>query len=189
MITILSDSDYIEYALKTVGIYKTLEISTINCLDNRGDLESSVVIVDDKPIDLESLPTFILIAHHKNANLQKPFHISALMQMLNQKLESLSNYIYPDNFSFFFYKRLLLNKYGQSSNLTEKEANLLRYLLKNNNSLVSKSVILQEIWQYKFNTETTTLQTHLYSLKSKFKDLQICDTIEIQTDKVKIKAF
>ena len=78
-----------------------------------------------------------------------------------------------------------MNNQKQSLSITEKEASLLEYLLKNTNKFINKQEILREIWQYKGDLETTTLETHLYSLKVKFKQLCIYIFIEIQKDQIK----
>jgi hypothetical protein len=194
LIVILSDNDYIEYALKSILSYKKLKIITrddfgISFFDSHSLEEDALVILDVAAAKPENFKLAISIAEDKSADLQKPFHISTLIQLINHKLESLNDYIYPGNFSFFFSKRLLLNNQKQSLTLTEKEASLLRYLLKNPNKFISKQSILHEIWHYKSDLETTTLETHLYSLKSKFKQLCIFDIIEIQKDVIRIRLI
>ena len=185
MIIVFSDNNYIEYALKGLELYKELGVLTVNDL-SQVNTNGILVIVDEKVMHCEDFSVIITISHKPSSDLQKPFHISALINLINKKLKMLNNYVFPDSFSFFFDKRLLANKQNQLLNLTEKEASLLKYLLKISNCFVSKKKILQEIWQHNSDLETTTLETHLYHLKSKFKKLAIPDIIEMQKDKVKI---
>jgi hypothetical protein len=190
MIVVASDYDYILYALQSLKLYKKIKIVTreyfgVKFFDRDTLNEDALVIVDEDCVQAKDFPISISISHDKSADLQKPFHISALVHLINQKLKLLNNYVYPGNFSFFFAKRLLMNNQKQSLSITEKEASLLEYLLKNRNKFISKQEILREIWQYKGDLETTTLETHLYSLKVKFKQLCIYIFIEIQKDQIK----
>ena len=185
MIIILSDNSYIEYVLKGLELYKKFGVLTANNL-NQLDTINSLVIVDEKIANCEHFSVVITISQNPSSDLQKPFHISALISLINKKLKTLNNYLFPDKFSFFFNKRLLTNVANRTLRLTEKEANLLKCLLKNSNCFINKNKMLQEIWGYKENLETTTLETHLYYLRSKFRELGIEDMIVVQKDKIKI---
>ena len=185
MIIILSDNSYIEYVLKGLELYRKLGVSTVNSL-NKLDTINSLVIVDEKVADYEHFPAVITISHKLSSDLQKPFHIFALISLINKKLKTLNNYLLPNKFSFFFNKRLLTNTTNRTLRLTEKEANLLKHLLKNPNYFISKNKMLQEIWGYKEELETTTLETHIYHLRSKFRKLGIEDMIVVEKDKIKI---
>ena len=185
MIIIFSDNNYIEYALKGMPLYKKIGVSTISDL-NELNATNTLIIVDEKPINYDHFSSIITISHKPSSDLQKPFHISALISLINKKLKTLNNYLYPEKFSFFFNRRLIINTKNQTLRLTEKERDLLKYLLTNSNYFISKKEILEKIWGYKEVLETATLETHLYHLKSKFKELGISDVIVIHKDKIKI---
>ncbi len=54
--------------------------------------------------------------------------------------------------------------------LTEKEVEILLYLYKNRQKMVSKEELLDAVWNYAKNVETHTLETHIYRLRQKIED-------------------
>lgn len=54
--------------------------------------------------------------------------------------------------------------------LTEKETNIILYFLSQKKSLNS-SVLKREVWNYKDNLETHTVETHIYRLRKKIQSV------------------
>jgi two-component system alkaline phosphatase synthesis response regulator PhoP len=63
-----------------------------------------------------------------------------------------------------------VRKSGKLIELTLKEFELLKMLMKNNNKAVSREDILNEIWGYDFVGETRTLDMHIRTLRQKLGD-------------------
>ena len=63
-----------------------------------------------------------------------------------------------------------LIKNNKSIILTEKEIQLLE-LLSSNKKAISKKNILQIIWQYSKDADTHTVETHVYRLRKKIKEV------------------
>ena len=81
MIIILSDNDYLEYALKSISSYKKIKIITrydfgISFFDKTNLDEDVLAILDMDVARTDSFHLAISIAEDKSADLQKPFHIS-----------------------------------------------------------------------------------------------------------------
>ncbi len=55
--------------------------------------------------------------------------------------------------------------------LTDKEAELLRYIGRNHQEILSRSELLKNVWGYGNDINTHTLETHIYRLRSKLKQL------------------
>ena len=55
-------------------------------------------------------------------------------------------------------------------NLTKREFDLLYYLLKNKNIVVSRDTIIQEIWGYDFSGETNAVDVYIRYLRSKIEE-------------------
>tara|TARA_B100000674_G_scaffold62235_1_gene43183 strand:+ start:310 stop:867 length:558 start_codon:yes stop_codon:yes gene_type:complete len=71
----------------------------------------------------------------------------------------------------------LLNLNSKSVFLTEKEINLIIFL-KNSKSSVSINKLQEEVWGYKSETETHTVETHIHRLRKKIlNELQRDDFI------------
>lgn len=65
-------------------------------------------------------------------------------------------------------KRLLTNlKTKQQIPLTEKENELIAFLIQAPQHTTSKDVLLQSVWGYNIEAETHTIESHLYGLKQK----------------------
>lgn len=67
-------------------------------------------------------------------------------------------------------KEFINNKNNKTAKLTEKEVAVLRYLYKARERIVSKNELLQEVWGYRADTTTHTIETHIYRLRSKIED-------------------
>jgi len=53
--------------------------------------------------------------------------------------------------------------------LTEKEAAILRFLHRADRQVVSREVLLKDVWGYNANVTTHTLETHIYRLRQKIE--------------------
>lgn len=124
---------------------------------------------------LETNPdgTIVLLGtHHPNADLEikMPCVLNELKEQLHYlTVKSQSTCIF-ENSSFLFEgeKRLLTNKKTQDQiGLTEKETNLIAYLIKIFPQSASKADLLNEVWNYRPDTETHTVETHIYALRQK----------------------
>ena len=58
---------------------------------------------------------------------------------------------------------------GRKIRLTEKETNILKYLLRAENATVQREVLLHEVWGYNAGVTTHTLETHIYRLRQKIE--------------------
>ena len=109
--------------------------------------------------------------------LPKPFKIQTLIDYVDKifkKTDDKNAIIYlMDHLVFYPAQKLIKNlKLKKEKHFTEIEVKLLNYLLQNKNVSVNKQEILLDIWGYKKNTNTHTLETHLYRLKQKLYNLE-----------------
>ena len=58
---------------------------------------------------------------------------------------------------------------GELIDLTYKEYELLRYLFENKNIVVTRNMIMAEVWGYEYEGESRTLDVHIRSLRQKLK--------------------
>mgnify|MGYP000647057417 FL=1 len=56
---------------------------------------------------------------------------------------------------------------GETVNLAEKETNILKYLYRYRDRIVSKEVLLNEVWSHTTSLTTHTLETYIYRLRKK----------------------
>ncbi len=65
--------------------------------------------------------------------------------------------------------RLLIDPRGRKLRLTDKEANILKYLYRAGDKPVTREELLAEVWGYNAGVTTHTLETHVYRLRQKIE--------------------
>jgi DNA-binding response OmpR family regulator len=64
---------------------------------------------------------------------------------------------------------MLLDPGGAKVRLTEKETAILKYLYRAGDRIVTRDVLLSEVWGYNSGVTTHTLETHIYRLRQKIE--------------------
>ena len=107
------------------------------------------------------------------ACLQRPFKIVSLLECMRRllsKYEFSSEVIIPiGNIQFYPGSKLIKLQNGQTVNLTEKETNILKYLYRYRDRIVSKELLLNEVWSHTTSLTTHTLETYIYRLRKKIR--------------------
>ena len=65
--------------------------------------------------------------------------------------------------------KLLVDAGGAKIRLTEKETSILKYLYRAGERVVTREVLLHEVWGYNAGVTTHTLETHIYRLRQKIE--------------------
>lgn len=103
------------------------------------------------------------------AYLKPPFCLRNIAQLINnlaKNMDSQSKIFQGSSWIYDFGKeKLIIN--DKHIVLSEKENLLMKFLLENYPNSVSKKYLLDEIWGYKSDIETSTLQSHIYRLRKK----------------------
>ena len=164
--------DYLNYEVNYFNKKKDL-IKKIN--EDEKFLENSIILVNQK--DLISL---------KNKTDEKliycitkfPIKISNLIDQLNVRLiqqnYSAQSNIIINNYVIDINSRIL-KKSDKELKLTEREIDTIIFL-KNKNKPVKVDVLQKEVWKYSTDLETHTVETHIYRLRKKIKDMFNDDT-------------
>ncbi len=109
-----------------------------------------------------------------NDYVSKPFKIGVLLARIRAQLrqhEQSEDAIFTIGpYSFQAAKKLLVHKEdGQKIRLTEKETSILKYLYRAGKKVVSRDILLNEVWGYNAGVTTHTLETHIYRLRQKIE--------------------
>ena len=56
---------------------------------------------------------------------------------------------------------------GQRIDIPPREYELLEYLMRNAGQVVTRSMIIEHVWEYNFDPETTIVETRIYKLREK----------------------
>ena len=108
-----------------------------------------------------------------NDYVAKPFRFAVLLARMRAHLRQHES---SDDASFRIgpyvfqpgAKQLVLDS-GSKLRLTEKETAILRYLYRAGQAVVSRDVLLKEVWGYNAAVTTHTLETHIYRLRQKIE--------------------
>ena len=108
-----------------------------------------------------------------NDIVTKPFKFLALLARIRSHLCQNAQ-IEDDNFSLGTYifkprQKFLLKDNNIKIRLTEKETDILKYLIRAKNTNVKREVLLREVWGYNAGVTTHTLETHIYRLRQKIE--------------------
>jgi DNA-binding response OmpR family regulator len=115
-----------------------------------------------------------------NDYIGKPFRIVELIARLHAQLRvfdsSVDAVFSIGSYTFRPSKKLLADpKKKQRIHLTNKEVELLRFLHRTENCVVSRQSLLHEVWGYNTAATTHTLETHIYRLRQKIEvDPTVC---------------
>ena len=76
-------------------------------------------------------------------------------------------------------RKIIYKDKNQEIPLTEKEVDLLDFLIKNQEAPVSKAQLLKTVWGYNDIVETHTLESHIYALRQKTNGLLVINSTDL----------
>jgi len=107
-----------------------------------------------------------------NEYIIKPFKYPALLKSIELQLQQfgktedtlhkIGSYVFKPN------SKILESK-NKSIRLTEKENDILKFLYQNLKTIISREILLHEVWGYNSKVTTHTLETHIYRLRQKIE--------------------
>jgi DNA-binding response OmpR family regulator len=108
-----------------------------------------------------------------NDYVTKPFKFAILLARIRAQLrqhEQSEDAVFTiGKYTFKPASKLLLDAKGSKIRLTEKETSILKYLYRASEKVVSREVLLHEVWGYNAGVTTHTLETHIYRLRQKIE--------------------
>jgi DNA-binding response OmpR family regulator len=108
-----------------------------------------------------------------NDYVTKPFKFAVLLARIRAQLrqhEQSEDAIFAiGGYTFKPASKLLIDEKGSKIRLTEKEASILKYLYRAGEKVVTREILLHEVWGYNAGVTTHTLETHIYRLRQKIE--------------------
>lgn len=108
-----------------------------------------------------------------NDYVTKPFKFAVLLARIRAQLrqhEQSEDAVFTIGpYSFRPASKLLVDPKGAKIRLTEKETSILKYLYRATEKVVTRDVLLHEVWGYNAGVTTHTLETHIYRLRQKIE--------------------
>ena len=185
-IACMCDKNFNKYLeeIKSFFTFKMLIIDPDIKINNTKNFDAIIVdteMINKIPENLISLPK-ILIQNNKNLKKQTNLAEISFKLPLNifkfnkeivefcKKSEFRKNSIIKIKDYTLDKNERLLKKGEKTLKITEKEINFI-CTLKSSKLPLSKKYILEKIWLYSPGTETHTIETHIYRLRQKVKDV------------------
>ena len=179
-ITLVDDNENLFKIIKE----NVFDVGIINLDDLKDDTLNLIKIFKDKSnhknliIYHDELTKYNAYINENNIiYLKKPFKLNTLFNYITDIFNNEENnktIVYlMKHLIFHPVKKIIYNNIKNTKeHLTEKETNLLEYLIKNKNSEILKKNLLISIWGIEENINTHTLETHLYRLRQKLYKLE-----------------
>ena len=108
-----------------------------------------------------------------NDYVAKPFRAGELLARLQAQLRLFDNSEHATftigPYTFRPGAKLLVGPDKKRLRLTAKEVDILKFLYRNAHRVVSRKVLLDEVWDYNSGVTTHTLETHIYRLRQKIE--------------------
>lgn len=108
-----------------------------------------------------------------NDYVTKPFKFAVLLARIRAQLrqhEQSEDAVFNiGQYTFKPAAKILVDDKGSKVRLTEKETSILKYLYRSGEKVVTREVLLHEVWGYNAGVTTHTLETHIYRLRQKIE--------------------
>jgi len=166
----LAKTDYFDVIILDVGL-PDMDGRDVCRLMRRNGVTSPIIMLTGADTDAD---TILGLDAGANDYITKPFRIGVLLARLRAHIRqhersddavfAVGPYTFqPAN------KLLLRDTDGRKVRLTDKETAILKYLYRTGDKIVSRDVLLDEVWGYNASVTTHTLETHVYRLRQKIE--------------------
>ena len=136
----------------------------------KGGFKAPVIMLTGHDTDSD---TILGLEAGANDYVTKPFRFAVLLARIRAQLRQheqsedatfgVGPYLFKPS------QKLLTTEDGKKIRLTEKEAAIIRYLYRADQKVVTRDVLLEEVWGYNSGVTTHTLETHVYRLRQKIE--------------------
>ncbi len=103
-------------------------------------------------------------------NISKPLRLNNFLKIIKGVNNSQDIFCVINNDFIYNEKLHTLSSQKNSIRLTAKENNIFKSMLLSTDFRIEKEFLLKNVWKYHENSESSTIDTHLYRLKAKLPD-------------------
>lgn len=136
----------------------------------KGGFKSPIIMLTGHDTDSD---TILGLEAGANDYVTKPFRFAVLLARVRAQLRQHENSedvtLTVGPYTFKPSQKLLVDKKGGKLRLTEKEAAIIKYLYRAGDKVITRDVLLEEVWGYNSGVTTHTLETHVYRLRQKIE--------------------
>ena len=136
----------------------------------KGGFKAPVIMLTGHDTDSDTILGLELGA---NDYVTKPFRFAVLLARIRAQLrqheqsEDATFVVGP--YTFKPGQKMLIDAKGGKIRLTEKEVAIIKYLYRAGGKVITRDVLLEEVWGYNSGVTTHTLETHVYRLRQKIE--------------------
>lgn len=116
-------------------------------------------------------------------NISKPFRLNNFLKIIQGVNNSQDIFCVINNDFIYNEKLHTLSSQENSIRLTAKENNIFKSMLLSTDFRIEKEFLLKNVWKYHENSESFTIDTHLYRLKAKLPD----NMLELKSNSCQLK--
>ena len=166
----LAKEDYFDVILLDVGL-PDMDGREVCRLMRRNGVTSPIIMLTGADTDAD---TILGLDAGANDYITKPFRLGVLLARrrahIRQHERSDDAVFTIGPYTFQPSNKLLVNDTDEKKvRLTDKETAILKYLYRAGDKVVSRDVLLDEVWGYNASVTTHTLETHVYRLRQKIE--------------------
>jgi DNA-binding response OmpR family regulator len=160
-------ADHVDLLIMDVGLPDMDGREAVKLL-RKGGFKSPIIMLTGQDTDSD---TILGLEAGANDYITKPFKFAVLLARIRAQLrqfeqsEDATFVIGP--YTFRPSQKMLLEGSNSKIRLTEKETAILKYLYRAERKVVTRDVLLEEVWGYNSGVTTHTLETHIYRLRQK----------------------
>jgi DNA-binding response OmpR family regulator len=164
-------SDYYDVIILDVGL-PDMDGRELCRVMRRNAVRSPIIMLTGADTDAD---TILGLDAGANDYITKPFRLGVLLARLrahirqHERSDDAMFTIGPYTFQPGA-KMLVHDETGQKVRLTDKEGAILKYMYRTGERIVSRDVLLDEVWGYNTGVTTHTLETHVYRLRQKIEE-------------------
>jgi DNA-binding response OmpR family regulator len=136
----------------------------------KGGFKAPVIMLTGHDTDSD---TILGLESGANDYVTKPFRFAVLLARIRAQLrqheqsEDATFVVGP--YTFKPGQKMLIDGKGGKIRLTEKEVAIIKYLYRAGGKVITRDVLLEEVWGYNSGVTTHTLETHVYRLRQKIE--------------------
>lgn len=167
----MAKADHYDLVLLDVGL-PDIDGREVCKMMRRAGIKCPIIMLTGMDGDAD---TILGLESGANDYVTKPFKFAVLLARIRAHLrqhEQSEDAVFTiGDFTFRPANKMLIhNENAQKVRLTEKETSILKFLYRAGDKVVSRDILLNEVWGYNVAVTTHTLETHVYRLRQKIED-------------------